>query len=401
MKCKEVKKYFMPKGFLASGVHCGAKQKRKDLSLLYSEKPAKVAALFTKNTVKAAPVLLALKELEKTDTIKAVVANSGNANCMTGKRGLKDARDTASAVAKALGIKQHEVVVSSTGIIGQYMNMKPIFKGVKSLVRHLSEKGLADAADGIMTTDSFHKIASRKFKIGTKTVSVAGIAKGAGMIKPEMATMLGYVITDANISVKALKKALGEANNSSFNAITVDGDMSTNDTVLLMANGEADNSLIKDEGRDYRVFLKNLDMVTKELASMIVKDGEGAHKFIEVRVQGAKNSKDAKKVAEAIADSLLVKCAVSGGDPNWGRIASSAGSSGVQFDPEKMDITLDGVTYLKAGEARSRVNRKATSVFKGKSVLIEVNLHMGKSKANFYSCDISKKYITLNSYYTT
>ena len=401
MKCKAVKKYFMPKGFLASGVHCGAKQKRKDLSLLFSEKPAKVAALFTKNTVKAAPVVLALKELAKTETIRAVVVNSGNANCMTGRRGLKDAQDTVKAAAKSLGIKQHEVVVSSTGIIGQYMNMKPILKGIKSLVRHLSEKGLSDAADGIMTTDSFHKIASRRFKIGTKTVVVTGIAKGAGMIKPEMATMLGYVMTDADISVRALKKALHEANDSSFNAITVDGDMSTNDTVLLMANGEAGNRRIKDEGRDYKIFLKNLSLVTKELASMIVKDGEGAHKFIEVKVEGAKTSRDAKKVAESIADSLLVKCAVAGGDPNWGRIASSAGASGVSFDPEKMDIKLDGATYLKGGKAKARVNRKATSVFKGKKALIEVNLNMGKGKADFYSCDISKKYITLNSYYTT
>lgn len=397
-----MKKIYMPKGFLANGTHCGAKQKRKDLALLYSDVKCKVAARFTKNAVKAAPVVLGIQQLKKNKgNIRAVFINSGNANCMTGKRGMKDAEKQTKAMAKVLKVKPEEVIVSSTGIIGKFMNIEPIIKGISHLVGGLSENGLHDAAEGIMTTDKFVKISSLKFKLGGKEIVITGITKGAGMIKPDMATMLGYIFTDANMSHKAIERSLTESTDKSFNAITVDGDMSTNDTVLLMANGRAGNDVINEKGKMFDLFQEKLEEVSKDLSSMIVKDGEGAHKFIEVKVSGAKNSCDAKKVAASIADSLLVKCAVGGGDPNWGRIASSAGASGVKFDPEKMDIKLDGVMFLKKGKAKERVNRKATSVFKGKDALIEVDLNSGKGKASFYSCDISKKYITLNSYYTT
>jgi glutamate N-acetyltransferase / amino-acid N-acetyltransferase len=401
VKHNSAAEWHTPKGFLFSGIHCGVKKKRKDLALFYSNKDCNVSALFTRNAVKAAPVALAQEQLARHGQIRAVVVNSGNANCMTGKRGLADARKMVKAMSKTLGLKAQEVLVSSTGIIGQYMDMKPILAGMKPLALGLSCEALSDAADGIMTTDLFRKISSRKFHILDKEVVITGVAKGAGMIKPDMATMLGYIMTDANITKKALEKALRKTTDLSFNAITVDGDMSTNDTVILMANGEADNRIITGGGRPMEIFQDNLNAVTRELASMIVKDGEGASKFIEVRVHGAKDDRQAKKVAGAIADSLLVKCAVAGGDPNWGRIASSAGASGVRFDPEKMDIKLDGIVFLKAGKASRRINRKSTSVFKGSEVLIEVDLHSGKGKAVFYSCDITKKYITLNSYYTT
>jgi glutamate N-acetyltransferase/amino-acid N-acetyltransferase len=396
-----MKKHKLPKGFLASGIHCGVKKKRKDLSLFYSESPCRVAAIFTTNVVKAAPVILAQEQLKKSGHVRAVVVNSGNANCMTGKRGLKDAGKMVEAMAKVLGVRKSSVLVSSTGIIGEPLNMDPIVKGMPKLKAELSADGLMDAAEGIMTTDSFHKISSRTLLIGDKEVMITGVAKGAGMIHPKMATMLCYIMTDAEVSKKALKKALHAAADSSLNAITVDGDMSTNDTVMLLANGKAGNEVIGESGAGYDTFLENLKGVCLELAKMIVHDGEGAKKFIEVNVKGARTDSEAQKVADSVAGSLLVKCAVLGGDPNWGRIASSAGASGVDLDPGKMEIILDGVTFFRNGKVESLVNRKGTSVFKNKEVRIDVDLHSGKSGATVYTCDISKRYITLNSYYTT
>jgi glutamate N-acetyltransferase/amino-acid N-acetyltransferase len=394
-------KHKLPKGFLANGIHCGIKKKRKDISLFYSVKPCKCAAVFTTNKSKAAPVILSEEKLKENNYAQAVVVNSGNANCMTGKRGLKDAKKMASVTSFALNIPEDMVHVSSTGVIGVPMPMKLVGKGIPRLVSGLSPEGLIEAADGIMTTDRFHKVTSRAFSVGDKKVTITGVAKGAGMINPNMATMLAYVLTDANITTGALKMALHESANVSFNAITVDGDMSTNDTVMLLANGRADNPTITEASDPFARFRVNLDIVTKTLASMIVKDGEGASKFIEVHVKGAKSKSDAKKAADTIANSLLVKCAVHGGDPNWGRVASSVGASGVAFDPDKMEIALDGIMFFKKGKGVSPRVGKGAKVFKKKNASIEVNLHSGKAEAIMYTCDISKRYISINSYYTT
>lgn len=394
-------KHKLPKGFLANGIHCGIKKKRKDISLFYSVKPCKCAAVFTTNKSKAAPVILGVEKLKKSNYAQAVVVNSGNANCMTGTRGLKDAKKMVSVTSSALNIPEDMVHVSSTGVIGVRMPMKPVVKGIPKLVAGLSPLGLAEAVDGIMTTDRFHKVTSRAFSVGDKKVTITGVAKGAGMINPNMATMLAYVLTDANITAGALKMALHESTDVSFNAITVDGDMSTNDTVMLLANGKANNPTITEASASFTRFRINLDIVTKTLAGMIVKDGEGASKFIEVRVKGAKSKSDAKKAAGAIANSLLVKCAVHGGDPNWGRVASSVGASGVAFDPGKMEIILDGIVFFKKGKGTTLRAGKATKVFKKKNVDIEVNLHSGKAERVLYTCDISKRYISINSYYTT
>ena len=391
----------LPKGFLAGGIHCGAKRKRKDLTLLYSEENCACAALFTKNTVKAAPVIRGIAQINSRGAIRAVVVNSGNANCMTGKRGLRDAEKMADVMAGILGTKSSEIFVSSTGIIGQHMNMKPILKGMKTLAGEISRDGIKSAADGIMTTDGSRKMSSRKFRISGRDVVITGIAKGAGMIKPEMATMLSYIMTDVSIDRKALKTALALATDVSFNAITVDGDMSTNDTVIVLANGKAGNKKIALNTAEMRTFSENLKAVMTDLSFMIVRDGEGASKFIEVRVTGARNDKEAKKAAGSIADSLLVKCAVSGSDPNWGRIASSAGASGVKFDPEKITIKLDGAVFFRKGKLSKGTRRTNTDVFKGKNVKIEMDLASGKGKAVFYSCDITTRYIDLNSFYTT
>ena len=392
----------LPKGFLANGIHCGLKKKRKDLSLFYSETKCKCAALFTTNVVKAAPLVLAEQVLNKNSkNIRAIIVNSGNANCMTGKRGIKDAQKMAKLSAVTLDISEDSVVVSSTGVIGKPMDMKPVVSGIPKLVRGLSSDGLIHAAEGIMTTDRFYKISTRAFSLDGKKITMVGVAKGAGMIEPNMATMLCYVMTDAAISHVALKKALQKGNKDSFNSITVDGDMSTNDTVMVLANGEAGNRTIKGSGKTYNVFQQNLEEVMLDLSKMIVRDGEGASKLVQVTVKGAKTMIEARKAARAIADSLLTKCAVCGGDPNWGRVASSVGASGIKFDPDKIDIILDGVVFFKKGRAVSPTGKNIKKVFKGKDVSIEVCLHRGNAEATMYTCDISKKYITINSFYTT
>lgn len=396
-----MKKARLPKGFVANGLHCGLKRKRKDLSLFFSPKPCRIAAMFTTNLVKAAPVALALEQLKKARKVHGVLVNSGNANCMTGARGMQDAREMALITARALNVPEETVLVSSTGVIGRFMNMEPIEHGVPRLVQGLSEEGLFDAADGIMTTDRFRKISYRSFEMGGKEVRIVGVTKGAGMINPNMATMLCYILTDANISQRALKKALNDTVGVSFNAITVDGDMSTNDTIMLLANGEAKNRMIKDQGHDYELFRKNVEEISTDLAKMIVRDGEGTTKLVEVKVKGMRTSRDAKKVADAIANSLLVKCAVHGGDPNWGRIASSAGASGAVFNPDKMEIVLDGVTFFKNGEFLSPDKSEVDRVFKGKDVSVNVNMHSGEGEAVAYGCDMSKKYVVINSSYTT
>ena len=395
-----MKEYKLPKGFLVSGVYCAVKRKRKDLSLFYSKVPCRTAALFTKNRVKAAPLVLAIRQLKKNNLVRAVIVNSGNANCMTGQRGVRDAERMVKETAKALGVRKDTVLVSSTGIIGKFMPIEKIAGNIERLVKKLSENSLDAAAEGIMTTDRFKKILTKEFTIGEKKVTITGVAKGAGMIKPDMATMLCYILTDADITDKALKKALAAASRVSFNAITVDGDMSTNDTVIIMANGEASNKTIKEKGADFEIFQKNLEEISKNLAKMVVRDGEGATKFIEVIVKGAKSFDSAKKAANAIAESMLVKCAALGGDPNWGRIASSLGASGVVFNPENLEIILDGVTFVKNG-AFLPPKEKSDMVFKGNDILIEVNLYGGKKTATVFTCDISKKYIEFNAHYTT
>ncbi|MBD3380402.1 MAG: bifunctional glutamate N-acetyltransferase/amino-acid acetyltransferase ArgJ [Candidatus Omnitrophica bacterium] len=394
-------KYRLPKGFLASGIHCGLKKKRKDLALLFSKSPCKAEAVFTTNAVKAAPVVLAMKQLEKKTSLRAVFVNSGNANCMTGKRGLSDAREMSSRMSRILGTEPGSVLVSSTGIIGEPLDMKPILRGAGRLAENLSAGGLKDAAEGMITTDNFIKVSVRKFSAGGKEITVTGVAKGAGMIHPDMATTLCFILTDAVISRTALRKALKESAEESFNSITVDGDMSTNDTMLVLANGEASNRSIQTGSKEFSAFSGAMKAVSTDLAKMIVRDGEGANKMIEVTVKGARSRADARAAAKGIASSLLVKCAVLGGDPNWGRVASSAGASGARFDPDKITIKLDGTTFYRKGKAVVRTDRKKSRVFKGKKAGIEVSLGNGRGEARVYSCDISKKYITLNSYYTT
>lgn len=357
--------------------------------------------MFTKNVVKAAPVIDGQSKIAKNRIFNAVVVNSGNANCLTGKRGLEDCRKMAEVTGKRLGISADRVLVSSTGLIGQVMDLAPLNKGIGPLIRSLTHVGIDDAARAIMTTDRFPKISSRVVELSGEKVTITGVAKGAGMVKPEMATMLAYVMTDARISSVAMDKALKIATAASFNRITVDGDMSTNDTVMLMANGSSGNIKIPASGSNFRKFTDALSSICLELAEMIVRDGEGASKVIEVVVSSARTQKKANRIAQAVANSLLVKCAALGEDPNWGRVASSAGSAGEPFDTQKIEILLDGKSFYKKGMPVVVGKKVRDKVFSGDRVHIEMKLNEGNKSACFYSCDISKEYINLNAHYTT
>ncbi|MDD5270371.1 MAG: bifunctional glutamate N-acetyltransferase/amino-acid acetyltransferase ArgJ [Candidatus Omnitrophica bacterium] len=387
-----------PKGFLASGINCGIKKKKPDLALIVSNVPAHAAGVWTKNTVKAAPVLLTEKNL-KDGWAQAIIANSGNANCLNGKQGLKWARDMAAAVSSSVCIAKDDVLVSSTGIIGKPLPVKKITGAMPSLVKALSRDGGSSAAKAIMTTDLAPKMTAVSLKIGGKTVRIGGIAKGSGMICPNMATMLCFITTDAEIEARALRASLKDAVESSFNMVTVDGDMSTNDTVLVLANGLAGNRSIKYGSRDHGIFLDAIRNVMVYLAKEVAKDGEGASKFIEINVKGLKSCKDAKKIAMEIANSSLVKTAIAGEDPNIGRIASSAGASGVRFDESKMDISLNGVKIVSGGKARFGLRPAAKKSMKCRDIKITVDLKSGKASATAWTCDLTEGYIKINARY--
>ncbi|MCG6551394.1 MAG: bifunctional glutamate N-acetyltransferase/amino-acid acetyltransferase ArgJ [Candidatus Magnetominusculus sp. LBB02] len=393
--------YFMPEGFRVSSIEAAVKKPgRKDVAVIYSTVSATASGVFTTNLVKAAPVLIDMERI-KGGKGRAVVANSGNANACTGARGLKDALKMSLAVSKALKIPDDEVYVASTGVIGTPMPVARMIPKIKEAALNVGNSTLLDAAHAIMTTDLFPKIASARFNISGKDVTIAAIAKGAGMICPNMATMLCFVLTDAAIVRAALDEALTSANDQSFNRITVDGDMSTNDTVLLLANGLAANSAIKSGTKNFGIFKNALTEVLLTLAGMIVKDGEGASKVMKVVVKGAKNEQDALILARAIASSLLVKTAVYGCDANWGRIIAAAGHAGVDFDPNRVDIFFGGVRAAKNGLTTNNDNAAATEL-KAASVTITVDFKTGgKASAQVLSCDLTEEYIKINADYRT
>lgn len=392
-----------PKGFLFSTVEAAIKKPgRKDLALIYSEKEAIVSGVFTKNNIKAAPVKLDMKRI-KTGNGQAIIVNSGNANACTGEQGMKDAIEMTELVAKALGLKANKVYVCSTGVIGIPMPMERIRLKISELACNLGKAMIDDVAMAIMTTDTFPKMVSRRIKIGGKMVTVSAICKGAGMICPNMATMLCFIMTDADIEKKALNMALKNAVNKSFNRITIDGDMSTNDTVLIMANGLARNKVITGDRKQktaFSIFSDALAEVTYELARMIVKDGEGATKLIEIEVKNAKNDKDAEKGALAIANSLLVKTAIYGNDANWGRIMAALGYSGIAIKEEKTDIYLNGLKIVNQGMGVGK-DSEANERLKSKEVKIVIDLHLGKGSAKVLTCDLTEGYIKINAEYRT
>jgi len=386
-----------PKGFLVNSLNCGIRKYRHDLGLLISVVPAKAAGVFTKNKVKAAPVIFSQRNI-KNSGCRAIIVNSGNANCCTGSKGSEDADRMAASVGKALKISKKKVLVASTGVIGQALPVKLIEKAVPALAKGLNKKGSISFAKAIMTTDKFPKSLAVKIKIGGASVTIGGTAKGAGMINPNMATMLSFITTDAAIKKDALKAAFKNAIAKSFNSITVDGAMSTNDCVFILANGAAGNRPISKDSSDYNKFCKALEYITAGLAKKIVLDGEGATKFVGIIVKGAKDASDAKTIACAIANDPLFKTSVYGEDPNWGRIAAAVGYSSAKVEPKKLDIYLDG---KKAASGGVKTNANLAGAYKKKHINIVVDLKLGKKKVEVFTCDLTKKYVEINSSYTS
>ncbi|OGP89828.1 MAG: bifunctional ornithine acetyltransferase/N-acetylglutamate synthase [Deltaproteobacteria bacterium RBG_16_48_10] len=391
---------FKVSGFLFSGVSAGIKKSgTRDLGLIYSEIPAQVAGLFTKNLVKAAPVQLDMKRI-RGGTCQAVMINSGNANACTGSQGLRDAQKVCSKIAKGLKIDEGLVLICSTGVIGVPLPVRKIEQGIPELVETLSPESWMKTVQAIMTTDTFPKVEVATCRIKGKRVKLCGMVKGAGMICPDLATMLSFLVTDANIKTPLLRWMLHQAAEKSFNRITVDGETSTNDTVLLLANGRADHSVLYRRDREAEVFLSMLSEVCQELAKSIVKDGEGATKFIEIMVQGARNEEDARKAAYAIAHSPLVKTAFFGEDANWGRILSALGHSGVKINPDRIDLFFDKVPIVRRGiGAGGQWEEKAGQVLKKKSFKVIVDLHQGKDHFSVFTTDLSIDYVRINGSY--
>ncbi len=390
----------VPKGFRFATAEAAIKKPgRKDLALILSDADAVMAGMFTKNAVKAAPVRLDMERI-KSGMGRAIVINSGNANACTGAQGLKDAAETARIVAQSLLLPESAVYVCSTGVIGTPMPMDRIRAKLPELAGLAGSASFDDVAAAIMTTDTFPKILSMRKKIGGRQVTIAGICKGAGMIAPNMATMLGYVITDAAVHKAALKTALTAAVKTSFNRITIDGDTSTNDTVLIMANGAAGNPSIKTPSSDYAVFAAAVEKLCYELALLIVKDGEGATKLVEVIVKNAKTEAEAEKAAFAIANSMLVKTAIYGNDANWGRLICATGYSGIAVDDSRVDISLNGLMVCKNGMATGK-DVEANDRLKNKTVTIVIDLKLGKGSAKVLTCDLSEDYIKINAEYRT
>jgi len=369
-----------PKGFLANGLSAGIKRSGKpDLGIIVSEHPSVTVGVFTKSSIKAAPLLVSMKHIKK-GRIQAVLVNSGNANCYTGEVGLKYAQKSTKLVAELLGVGPADVLVASTGIIGKPLPFNKIVNAAPMLIKGLSYRGGGKFARAIMTTDLKVKETAVEIMIGGKKVSIGGCAKGSGMIEPNMATMLGFVTTDAAISHKMLKLALKRATQRSFNSITVDGCMSTNDMVTLQANGLAGNKKIVKEDGDFKKFYQALEWVCIDLAKKIVLDGEGATKFLTIDVKGAANETQAGKIAKAIANSALVKTAAFGSNPNWGRVGAAVGSLGIsKINEHTMKITF--------------------SSFDKKEIAIKVELALGSASARVYTCDFSYEYVRINGEY--
>ncbi len=394
---------YTPKGFLFSTVEAAIKKAgRKDLAIIYSEREAVMAGMFTKNKIKAAPVRLDIKRIKR-GIGQAIIVNSGNANACNGRQGMKDAIEMTELTARALGLKPNSVYVCSTGVIGTPMPMDRIRPKIMELVNNLGKSNIEDVAASIMTTDTFPKAVSKKINIDGKRIVISGICKGAGMICPNMATMLCFILTDINIERSLLNRALKFAVQNSFNKITVDGDMSTNDTVLIMANGMAGNKPIIEErsnSAEYRKFSETLYEVTYELSKMIVKDGEGATKIIEIEVKNAKNDRDAEKAAFAIANSMLVKTALYGNDANWGRIMAALGYCNISIKEEKVDISLNNVSVVKGGVGTG-MDKEANKRLKGNEVKVMVDLNLGKGYSKVLTCDLTEDYVRINAEYRT
>ncbi len=393
------------KGFTAGGIHCGIRKnkEKKDLSLIYSEVPAAAAAVYTTNLVKGAP-LIVTKEHISNGTAQAIICNSGNANTCNAD-GIEIAEKMSALTADALGIKSSDIVVASTGVIGERLDINPIAAGIPSLVNALKPDGSGEAAEGIMTTDTVKKEVAVDFEIGGVTCKIGGIAKGSGMIHPNMATMLVFITTDASISAEMLQKALSGDIKKTFNMVSVDGDTSTNDMVTVLANGLAGNEKITCEDESFSIFMKALNTVTMNLCRKIAGDGEGATKLLECRVSGANDEKTAKTVAKSVICSSLLKAAMFGADANWGRVLCAVGYSGADVDPGKIDVSFKSakgeIAVCKNGFGIEFSEEKAKEILLEKEIEILIDLNSGEYQSVAWGCDLTYDYVKINGDYRT
>lgn len=388
-----------PKGFSAAGIHSGVKKSRKDLAILYSNTPAHAAAVYTLNQVKAAPLYVTKESIAKENILQAIIINSGNANACTGKQGMQDAYTMRKLTANKCNIPEHYVAVASTGVIGLKMPMDKIIPHIEKLDIGCHDDNATDFGEAILTTDTFAKMTCHQVEINGKKITMAGAAKGSGMIEPNMGTMLGFLTTDAVIAPNMLQAALKEVVHSTFNCITVDGDTSTNDMVLVMASEQAKNDTLTPQHPEWDKFIALLKTVSEDLAKDIARDGEGATKLVEVTVTGAENKEDANKIAKAIVGSSLVKTAIFGTDPNWGRIICAIGYSGVHINPEMIDLSIGPITLLQKSEPADFSEEKAKAYLENEEIDILVNVHMGDAQGKAWGCDLTYDYVRINASY--
>ncbi len=386
--------------FEAGGIHAGVKEEAKDMALVYSQQAASAAAVYTTNKVQAAPIHVDRQHLGD-GAARAVILNSGNANACTGQRGLDDAQRMCELSAAALGLATEDVLVCSTGVIGVTLPMAAIEAGIPKVAQARAADGGQAAAEAIMTTDTVPKSYAVEVEVGGKAIRVGGMAKGAGMIAPNMATMLSVVTTDAAVEAGLLQQLLLRAVRRSFNCITVDGDMSTNDTVIVLANGAAGAPLLEEGSGDVEVFYAALEEVCRQLARKIARDGEGATKLIEISVRNGRSEAEARQVGLSVANSSLVKTAVFGCDPNWGRILCASGYAGVDINPEKLEVKLCGISIYKDGAGQDFNEEVLIEAMRSADIPIEIDLAQGNARAEIYTCDFSYDYVRINAEYTT
>ncbi|HLR91239.1 MAG TPA: bifunctional glutamate N-acetyltransferase/amino-acid acetyltransferase ArgJ [Balneolaceae bacterium] len=395
------------RGFTCWGAHMGIKAKRRDIALIFSEVPASAAAVFTRNVVCAEPVKLSRQHI-KDGIGQAFVINSGNANASTGEEGWNGAVAMAEETARLLKIKKEDVIVASTGLIGEPFPTDKVLSGIRECVNKLSNREIAGSltANAILTTDTFAKEGFTSFKVDGITINMGGIAKGSGMIHPNMGTMLAFIVCDLAITPELLDTALKEAVDESFNMITVDGDTSTNDMVSVMCNGKAGNSEITRKDANYDLFLASLKKLCTHLAKLIVSDGEGSTKLIEYRTKGALSDMDARQIVRTVSDSNLVKTAIFGSDPNWGRILAAAGRAGIDFEPEQVDLYLGTdlnkmIPVVEKGQPLPDVREKLRKTMKSSNVIILIDLNQGEGESVGWGSDLSYEYVRINAEYTT
>lgn len=393
-----------PKGFLASGIYCGIKKGslKKDLALIYSEVPANASGMFTKNKVKGAPIYVCKDHLSNKKA-QAIIINSGNANTCNGDDGLSKAKKMTALQAKALNLKADNVLVASTGVIGVPLNIDAIKDGIPLLTQKLSKEGNKDAASAIMTTDTFMKELAAEFYIGDTKVTIGTMAKGSGMIEPNMGTMLSFITTDLSISPELLDEALKTTVKVTYNRVSVDGDTSTNDSIFILANGQANNKTITEKNSDYDTFVEVLKTINTKMAKNIAKDGEGATKLLECQISGAATEKDAVIFGKSVINSSLVKTAMFGSDANWGRILCALGYADSKFDPEKVDVSFESckgeILVCQNGSSVGFDEDKAKEILSQDEIVIKVNLSEGKHSAYVWGCDLSYEYVKINGDY--